>query len=47
MTIRYIPTSTRITDPAASSAFHLRGERGVNDFQAWPVYDPTRHFPLA
>ncbi len=39
LTIRYIPTSTRIlTDrPPYPSAFHLRGEPGVNEYQPWPV----------
>jgi ectoine hydroxylase-related dioxygenase (phytanoyl-CoA dioxygenase family) len=44
LTIRYIPTSTRITDPASSSAFHLRGDPGVNTYRDVPTYDPTRHF---
>jgi phytanoyl-CoA hydroxylase len=38
LTIRYIPTSTRVTRQTGpyQSWFHLRGERGVNDFQPWP-----------
>lgn len=38
LTIRYIPTSTRVTRQAGPyrSWFHLRGARGVNDFQPWP-----------
>jgi ectoine hydroxylase-related dioxygenase (phytanoyl-CoA dioxygenase family) len=46
LTIRYIPTSTRITDPEQPypSAFHLRGDAGVNVYQPVPVFDPARHF---
>lgn len=49
LTIRYIPTSTRITDPEVPypSAFHLRGAPGVNTYQPRPKYDETRHFPFA
>lgn len=46
LTIRYIPTSTRITgdEQPYPSAFHLRGAPGVNVYQPRPVYDPARHF---
>lgn len=39
LTIRYIPTSTRIVtdDPPYASAFHLRGRAGVNEYQPWPT----------
>lgn len=39
LTIRYIPTSTRILGPEQPfpSAFHLRGAPGVNSYQPWPV----------
>ncbi len=49
LTIRYIPTTTRITDPETPypSAFHLRGARGVNEYQPLPRYDAGRHFPFA
>ena len=49
LTIRYIPTSTRITDPETPypSAFHLRGEAGVNEYQPLPRYDDSRHFAFA
>ncbi len=49
LTIRYIPTSTRITDPQQPwpSAFHLRGEPGVNDYQPIPVYRPGDHFAFS
>jgi ectoine hydroxylase-related dioxygenase (phytanoyl-CoA dioxygenase family) len=46
LTIRYIPTSTRIlgdTQPY-ESAFLLRGAPGVNVYREWPVFDPERHF---
>ena len=48
LTLRYIPTSTRITDPEQPypSAFWLRGERGVNTYQPLPAYDQARHFPF-
>lgn len=46
LTIRYIPTSTRILtdDPPFPSAFHLRGDPGVNVWATPPVLDPERHF---
>jgi hypothetical protein len=46
LTIRYIPTSTRIlgdTQPY-DSAFLLRGAPGVNVYRERPVFDPERHF---
>lgn len=48
LTIRYIPTSTRITgdEQPYPSAFHLRGAPGVNTYQPLPVYDPACHFPF-
>lgn len=48
LTIRYIPTSTRITTPEQPfvSAFHLRGAPGVNIYRRRPAHDPARHFPL-
>ena len=49
LTIRYIPTSTRITDPQAPypSAFHLQGSPGVNSYQPRPRYLEGRDFPFA
>jgi ectoine hydroxylase-related dioxygenase (phytanoyl-CoA dioxygenase family) len=50
LTIRYIPTSTRILgdEQPYSSAFLLRGEPGVNVYRDRPVFDPARHFwPVA
>ncbi|GAB2858218.1 hypothetical protein GCM10027176_70880 [Actinoallomurus bryophytorum] len=46
LTIRYIPTSTRITaeEQPFPSAFHLRGAPGVNAYQPWPIFDPARHY---
>ncbi|WP_432825060.1 phytanoyl-CoA dioxygenase family protein [Dactylosporangium sp. CA-092794] len=48
LTIRYIPTSTRIVgdEQPYPSAFRLRGEEGVNRYQPVPDYDPRRHFPF-
>jgi ectoine hydroxylase-related dioxygenase (phytanoyl-CoA dioxygenase family) len=48
LTIRYIPTSTRITDPEIPfpSAFHLHGDPGVNRYQPRPRFDPDRHYPF-
>ena len=48
LTIRYIPTSTRILDAESSSAFLLRGEAvpGVNDYLPVPAFDPERHMPF-
>jgi phytanoyl-CoA hydroxylase len=39
LTIRYIPTSTRITSPEQpfASALLLRGKPGVNVYQPWPT----------
>ncbi|WP_328995506.1 phytanoyl-CoA dioxygenase family protein [Kribbella sp. NBC_01245] len=47
LTIRYIPTSTRITDPEEPfpSAFHLQGSPGVNQYQPRPSYVEGRHYP--
>ena len=49
LTIRYIPTSTRITadEQPYPSAFHLRGDPGVNSYQPKPAYDPDRHYAFA
>ena len=46
LTIRYIPTSTRITGPEQpfSSALHLRGDAGVNVYQPFPVFNPETDF---
>jgi ectoine hydroxylase-related dioxygenase (phytanoyl-CoA dioxygenase family) len=49
LTIRYIPTSTRITSPEllAQSAFWLRGERGENPWLPVPAYEAGKHFPFS
>jgi hypothetical protein len=49
LTIRYIPTSTRIlgAEQPFASAFHLRGDPGVNRYQPTPRYVAGRHFPFA
>lgn len=48
LTIRYIPTSTKITDPEQpyASAFLLRGEPGVNSYQPLPRYVEGTHLPF-
>ncbi|MGI8868065.1 MAG: phytanoyl-CoA dioxygenase family protein [Mycobacteriales bacterium] len=48
LTIRYIPTSTRITaeQQPFPSAFHLQGARGDNAFQPRPRYVEGRHYPF-
>jgi phytanoyl-CoA hydroxylase len=50
LTIRYIPTSTRIvSDEPWPSAFLLRGNAvpGVNEYQPWPRYREGIHMPFA
>lgn len=46
LTIRYIPTSTRITSDEQPfvSALLLRGKPGVNIYQPWPRFVPGKHF---
>ena len=47
LTIRYIPTSTRILfDGVFPSAFLLRGEPGVNQYNPFPRYVEGRHMPF-
>jgi hypothetical protein len=49
LTIRYIPTSTRIvTDRQWPSAFLLRGKAapGVNNYLPWPRYVEGKHMPF-
>lgn len=45
LTIRYIPTSTRITDPRAASPYLLRGRAvpGVNDYLPFPRSTDGHH----
>lgn len=47
LTIRYIPTSTRVTQEAGSQ-FLMRGEAvpGVNNYLAWPDYVAGEHMPF-
>lgn len=50
LTIRYIPTSTRITQEGRwPSAFLLRGEAvpGINQYVPWPVFSPDRHMEFS
>jgi ectoine hydroxylase-related dioxygenase (phytanoyl-CoA dioxygenase family) len=48
LTIRYIPTSTRITTQPWPCSFLLRGEAvpGVNEYLARPRWDAARHLPF-
>ena len=48
LTIRYIPTSTRITarEQPYPSAMLLRGKPGVNVYQPWPGEDPEQSFGI-
>lgn len=49
LTIRYIPTSTRIiSEQKHPSAFMLRGQpvSGVNEYNPWPKYVAGRHMPF-
>ncbi len=48
LTIRYIPTTTRVTRPDAGALFLLRGEPvpGVNDYLPRPKYVEGRDFPF-
>ncbi|MET9020728.1 phytanoyl-CoA dioxygenase family protein [Actinopolymorpha sp. NPDC004070] len=48
LTIRYIPTTTRIVSDELPwpSAFHLRGAPGVNPYQPKPVYVEGKHLPF-
>jgi hypothetical protein len=48
LTIRYIPTSTRITSPEQPfpSALLLRGDPGVNRYQPRPRYVAGRDFSV-
>ncbi|MBT2395376.1 phytanoyl-CoA dioxygenase family protein [Streptomyces sp. ISL-100] len=49
LTIRYIPTSTRILtdEPPFASALHLRGDAGVSAYQPRPVYVEGESFPFS
>lgn len=49
LTIRYIPTATRIvSDQPWHSAYLLRGEAvpGINEYQPRPMYVPGKHMPF-
>lgn len=49
LTIRYIPTSTKIVtdDPPFASAMLLRGNPGVNVYQPRPTFVPGQSFPFS
>lgn len=48
LTIRYIPTSTRVTEEGIGSQFLLRGAAvpGVNNYLPWPQFVPGEHMPF-
>lgn len=48
LTIRYIPTSTRITQPDWPCLFLLRGKPvpGINDYRPFPRYIEGAHMPF-
>jgi phytanoyl-CoA hydroxylase len=48
LTIRYIPTTTRITSTPWPCAFLLRGKAvpGINDYKSRPKYVPGKHMPF-
>lgn len=48
LTIRYIPTTTRVTDPDHHPPYLLRGEAvsGINDYLPVPEYQPAVHKPV-
>jgi phytanoyl-CoA hydroxylase len=48
LTIRYIPTSTRIAAARWPGAFLLRGRAvpGINEYLERPTFDPARHMPF-
>ncbi|BCW98145.1 MAG: hypothetical protein KatS3mg024_0972 [Armatimonadota bacterium] len=48
LTIRYIPTTTRIVSDKAYPTFLLRGEAkpGINEYLPRPRYVPGKHFPF-
>ncbi len=48
LTIRYIPTSTKITNPdiVKQASFWLRGAPGVNEYIPRPAYREGEHFPF-
>lgn len=49
LTIRYIPTSVRITEPDAATAFVLRGDAvdGVNRYRERPRFRDGDHMPFS
>lgn len=48
LTIRYIPTTTKLLVPEAGCLFLLRGNPvpGVNDYLPRPIFRPGDHFPF-
>ena len=49
LTIRYIPTSTKVTNWDHPGPWLMRGsgEGGKNDYQPFPEFDAERHFSIA
>eukprot|EP00118_Oscarella_pearsei_P006165 m.28008 g.28008 ORF g.28008 m.28008 type:complete len:340 (+) comp30527_c0_seq4:104-1123(+) len=47
LTIRYISSSTGVTDPK-HPVYMIRGEEmlGVNNYRSWPPYRPSYHMPF-
>ncbi len=48
LTIRYIPSSTRITREGAGSPYLFRGDAvdGVNEYHPRPMFEASEHFPF-
>jgi ectoine hydroxylase-related dioxygenase (phytanoyl-CoA dioxygenase family) len=48
LTIRYIPTTTRVTDEDWPTVFHLRGKTvlEINQYRPYPRYVPGKHMPF-
>lgn len=48
LTIRYIPTTTRVTDETWPCVFLLRGQAvaGINYYRPYPKYEVGRHMPF-
>jgi ectoine hydroxylase-related dioxygenase (phytanoyl-CoA dioxygenase family) len=48
LTIRYIPTTTRVTEKTWPTVFHLRGKTvpGVNFYRPYPHYVKEKHMPF-
>jgi hypothetical protein len=49
LTIRYIPTTTRLLKPEMAAPFLLRGKAvpGINEYRPRPRYQEGVHMPFA